>query len=96
MKSLEELHGLWFVLLRERNVLNTEREAARSQVRPMAGPHRLQKVAKSMSRIRRVLGERSQAVADAKAILEKRVADKRALQARIDAAREAHLANTTI
>ena len=94
LKSLEELHALWFVLLRERNKLNSEREAARSQVRPMAAPHRLEKTRKSMARIKRILGERPQAVESARLLLRPRADAKRELQSRIDAVREAFVAGT--
>lgn len=59
LKSFEDLHALWFVLLKERNVLETERWVARKAKSQMLNPARLKKVRVSMSRIKTILGERS-------------------------------------
>lgn len=59
LKSFEDLHSLWFVLLRERNLLETERLRAKSEGVPLANHARLKKVRKSMARLKTVLKERS-------------------------------------
>jgi len=57
-KSFDELHTLWFVLLKERNMLLSERERARKEQRTMERRDRLLKVQLSMSRLQTVLRER--------------------------------------
>eukprot|EP00164_Ancoracysta_twista_P010767 GFYU01016365.1.p2 GENE.GFYU01016365.1~~GFYU01016365.1.p2 ORF type:complete len:103 (-),score=22.75 GFYU01016365.1:70-378(-) len=59
--SFDDLHKLWWVLLREKNVLMTELDSAKSAGVPMEGRDRIRKVRKSMSRIKAVLGERERA-----------------------------------
>ena len=59
LKSFDELQTLWYVLLKERNMLLTTREHARADKRMMPGPDRLGKVRLSMKRVRAVVGERS-------------------------------------
>ena len=59
LKSFEDLHSLWFVLLRERNLLETERDRAKTEGVALANPARLKKVRKSMARLKTVLKERS-------------------------------------
>ncbi|KAI8137509.1 mitochondrial 39-S ribosomal protein L47 (MRP-L47)-domain-containing protein [Fennellomyces sp. T-0311] len=61
LKSFDDLHKLWYVLLKERNVLATQREEAKrlginEQIWTNAG--RLKKCQKSMARIKFVLNER--------------------------------------
>ncbi|CDH50431.1 predicted protein [Lichtheimia corymbifera JMRC:FSU:9682] len=61
LKSFEDLHKLWYVLLKERNVLATQREEAKrlgitKELWTNAG--RLKKCQKSMARIKFVLNER--------------------------------------
>ncbi|KAI9245830.1 mitochondrial 39-S ribosomal protein L47 (MRP-L47)-domain-containing protein [Phascolomyces articulosus] len=61
LKSFDDLHKLWYVLLKERNVLATQREEAKrlginKQIWSNAG--RLKKCQKSMARIKYVLNER--------------------------------------
>lgn len=60
LKSYDDLHRLWFVLLRERNVLLTEKEWCRSNGRHwLRGPSNLYKVKRSMARLKGVVGERT-------------------------------------
>jgi large subunit ribosomal protein L47 len=59
LKSFEDLHGLWFVLLKERNMLETERSKAKKANTQMMNPARLKKVRASMARLKTVLNERS-------------------------------------
>jgi large subunit ribosomal protein L47 len=59
LKSFEDLHALWFVLLRERNLLETMRNHSKTEGVAMANPARLKKVRKSMARLKTVLKERS-------------------------------------
>lgn len=57
-KSNEDLHKLWYVLLKQRNMLLTLRHEAKRQGVPMPSPTRLHKVQKSMAAIKAVIGER--------------------------------------
>lgn len=57
-KSFDDLHKLWLVLYKERNMLLTEEQLSRRKQLIFPQPGRLQKVAKSMGAIRHVLGER--------------------------------------
>ncbi|XP_031575536.1 39S ribosomal protein L47, mitochondrial-like [Actinia tenebrosa] len=63
-KSNEDLHKLWYVLLKERNMLNTLKHEANRQGVPMPSPERYHKVKKSMAVIKLVLGEREKALQD--------------------------------
>ncbi|XP_062514542.1 large ribosomal subunit protein uL29m-like [Corticium candelabrum] len=63
-KSNEDLHKLWYVLLKERNMLLTLKHEARRQGELTPSPERMRKVRKSMARIKVVLGERDRAVRD--------------------------------
>jgi large subunit ribosomal protein L47 len=59
LKSFEDLHTLWYVLLKERNMLLSERERARMRkLQRMPQVDRLVKVRLSMARIQAVLEER--------------------------------------
>ncbi|GAA6041803.1 hypothetical protein JCM8097_007168 [Rhodosporidiobolus ruineniae] len=75
-KSFDELHQLWYVLLRERNVLLTQREEARRLRVDLSGfsavPDKLRLCQKSMARIKQVLSERRHAALEAAEILRQR------------------------
>ena len=60
-KSFEDLHKLWFVCLKERNRLLTERLWYRQEGRYLPDGIRLKKVRKTMARVKVVLGERERA-----------------------------------
>ncbi|XP_061539831.1 39S ribosomal protein L47, mitochondrial [Phycodurus eques] len=57
-KSNEDLHKLWYVLLKEKNMLLTLEQEARRQRVPMPSPERLRKVQRSMIRLETVVMER--------------------------------------
>lgn len=59
MKSNSDLHKLWYVLLKERNMLLTMAELFRLRVRP--GPERIYKVEESMKNLEDVVRERNRA-----------------------------------
>lgn len=60
-KSFEDLHALWWVMYKERNLLLTDKEKCRRLGRPVlaADESRYQKVKRGMAAIMRVLDERS-------------------------------------
>lgn len=58
-KSTDDLHKLWYVLLKERNLLLAEQAACKTQGLLFPDPIRKKKVKKSMARIKLVLHERS-------------------------------------
>lgn len=58
LKSFEDLQKLWFVLLKERNMLRTYQNLCRQTGSRMKGYDRLEKVKLSMARIKVVLNER--------------------------------------
>ncbi|POY75468.1 hypothetical protein BMF94_1370 [Rhodotorula taiwanensis] len=76
LKSFTELHQLWYVLLRERNVLLTQREEARRLRVDLSGytavPDKLRLCQKSMARIKQVISERRHAALEAAEILRSR------------------------
>lgn len=76
LKSFDELHQLWFVLLKEKNLLLTDRAASRSR-QSWSGSGRLRKVKESMARVKTVLRERTLVFQDTKARLEQRLARHR-------------------
>lgn len=59
-KSFDDLHKLWYVLYKERNLLLSEKEKVRRVGRPIGGleEHRYTKVKRSMAAIKHVLSER--------------------------------------
>ncbi|KAL6175619.1 hypothetical protein ACLB2K_052258 [Fragaria x ananassa] len=59
LKSWDDLNKLWFVLLKERNMLMTQRQMLHTQNLRFPNPERLPKVRKSMCRIKHVLTERA-------------------------------------
>jgi large subunit ribosomal protein L47 len=57
-KSFEDLHKLWYILLKERNLLSTQENEARRLNQIWFGKHREIKCKLSMARIKGVLSER--------------------------------------
>ncbi|KAH0449239.1 hypothetical protein IEQ34_023039 [Dendrobium chrysotoxum] len=64
LKSWEDLHKLWYVLLKEKNMLMTQRQMLHAQNLRFPNPERIPKVRKSMCRIKHVLTERAIAEPD--------------------------------
>ncbi|KAJ8431697.1 hypothetical protein Cgig2_022319 [Carnegiea gigantea] len=58
-KSWDDLHKLWYVLLKEKNMLMTQRQMLNAQNLRFPNPERISKVRKSMCRIKHVLTERA-------------------------------------
>lgn len=63
-KSWDDLHKLWYVLLKERNMLASEKMRRKAKGEKMPNPTRTTKVRKSMARIKLVLTERAIAITD--------------------------------
>ncbi|KAG7326417.1 hypothetical protein KOW79_009818 [Hemibagrus wyckioides] len=61
-KSNEDLHKLWYVLLKEKNMLLTLEQEAKRQCVPMPSPERIKKVERSMRRLDTVVKEREDAL----------------------------------
>ncbi|XP_032383041.1 large ribosomal subunit protein uL29m [Etheostoma spectabile] len=61
-KSNEDLHKLWYVLLKEKNLLLTLEQEARRQRVQMPSPERTRKVERSMIRLETVVKERETAL----------------------------------
>nr|XP_057928514.1 39S ribosomal protein L47, mitochondrial [Doryrhamphus excisus] len=57
-KSNEDLHKLWYVLLKEKNMLLTLQQESRRQRLQMPSPERIRKVERSMIRLETVVKER--------------------------------------
>ncbi|XP_003493579.1 39S ribosomal protein L47, mitochondrial isoform X1 [Bombus impatiens] len=61
LKSNEDLHKLWFVLLKERNMLLTMEEIYKRQWEYFPNPERIDKVEDSMANLESVVRERNKA-----------------------------------
>jgi large subunit ribosomal protein L47 len=61
IKSNQDLHKLWFVLLKERNMLLTMEHEAKQEHRFFPSPERLDKVKESMANLETVVRERNRA-----------------------------------
>ncbi|KAM4041808.1 large ribosomal subunit protein uL29m [Anomaloglossus baeobatrachus] len=61
-KSSEDLHKLWYVLLKEKNMLMTLEQESKRQRVAMPSPERLYKVTKSMENLHTVVTEREDAL----------------------------------
>lgn len=55
---MDDLHRLWWVMLKERNALLSEREFCKSRGVHWRGASQLWKVRKGMARLKTVVGER--------------------------------------
>ncbi|KAI9284502.1 mitochondrial 39-S ribosomal protein L47 (MRP-L47)-domain-containing protein [Umbelopsis sp. AD052] len=79
LKSFDDLHKLWYVLLKERNVLATQREEARRlgiDKSTWTNAGRVRKCKKSMARIKFVLNERQLAYEEAARLVKTNGSDK--------------------
>nr|CDS28811.1 39S ribosomal protein L47 mitochondrial [Hymenolepis microstoma] len=63
-KSSADLHCLWYILLKERNMLMTMEEEHWRQLERMPNPERFEKVEESMENILRVVEERDKAISE--------------------------------
>ncbi|KAK1162630.1 39S ribosomal protein L47, mitochondrial-like [Acipenser oxyrinchus oxyrinchus] len=61
-KSSEDLHKLWYVLLKEKNMLLTVEQEAKRQRVQMPSPERLKKIERSMKRLDTIVQERENAL----------------------------------
>ncbi|VDO94495.1 unnamed protein product [Soboliphyme baturini] len=61
LKSNVDLHKLWYVLLKERNMLYTMEQAAKDSVELFPSPERIYKVEESMKNLEDVVHERNKA-----------------------------------
>ncbi|VVC44192.1 Ribosomal protein L47, mitochondrial [Cinara cedri] len=64
IKSNEDLHKLWFVLLKERNMLLTMEHECKAQFELFPNPERIDKVDESMQNLETVVRERNKAYYD--------------------------------
>ncbi|KAF8373231.1 mrpl-47, partial [Pristionchus pacificus] len=62
LKSNTDLHKLWFVCLKERNMLLTVKKAYIAQGKYMPNPERIDRVDETMEAIKEVVDERDEAV----------------------------------
>ena len=81
-KSFVDLHKLWYVLLKERNVLLTETNRARRFNMRIKAPERKRAVRKGMARIKLVLSERRAAY---RIVIDKEKEAQEALEAALEA-----------
>ncbi|XP_076869755.1 large ribosomal subunit protein uL29m [Brachyhypopomus gauderio] len=61
-KSNEDLHKLWYVLLKEKNMLLTIEQEAKRQCVQMPSPERIKKVERSMRRLDGVVNDREKSL----------------------------------
>jgi large subunit ribosomal protein L47 len=61
IKSNSDLHKLWFVLLKERNMLKTMEHACKEECELFPSPERIDKVEESMDNLEKVVRERNRA-----------------------------------
>uniref|UniRef100_A0A023FJ27 Large ribosomal subunit protein uL29m n=1 Tax=Amblyomma cajennense TaxID=34607 RepID=A0A023FJ27_AMBCJ len=61
IKSNSDLHKLWYVLLKEKNMLLTMEEAAKREAELFPNPERIDKVKESMENLEAVVRERNEA-----------------------------------
>jgi len=61
LRSNSDLHKLWYVLLKERNMLLTMEEAHKQELVPMPNPERIDKVEESMENLEEVVRKRNRA-----------------------------------
>ncbi|XP_020589975.1 39S ribosomal protein L47, mitochondrial [Phalaenopsis equestris] len=66
LKSWDDLQKLWYVLLKEKNMLMSQRQMLHAQNLRFPNPERIPKVRKSMCRIKHVLTERAIAEPDSR------------------------------
>ncbi|GJN29784.1 hypothetical protein PR202_gb18104 [Eleusine coracana subsp. coracana] len=66
LKSWDDLQKLWYVLLKEKNMLMSQRQMLYSENLRFPNPERISKVKKSMCRIKHVLTERAIAEPDSR------------------------------
>ncbi|KAI5077182.1 hypothetical protein GOP47_0007006 [Adiantum capillus-veneris] len=59
LKSWEDLHKLWYVLVKEKNMLLTQKQILTSHNMNFPNPERMPKVRVSMCRLKQVLTERA-------------------------------------
>lgn len=81
IKSFEDLHKLWFVLLKERNILATQKAEAQRLGQRWFGNHRVFKTKLSMTRIKTVLMERLRMHSQAKHMVAVKNGEKRVPEA---------------
>lgn len=61
LKSNSDLHKLWFVLYKERNMLYTMQEASKNEYELFPSPERIDKIEESMANLENVVRERNDA-----------------------------------